>query len=69
MDILLIKSKGGIIVEEKDFKMFHKKTEYLLNNINYAKKIGETGREYVIRELSYELKGLELENIYKNILK
>ncbi len=66
---LIKKSKGGIIVEEKDFKMFHKKTEYLLNNINYAKKIGETGREYVIRELSYELKGLELENIYKNILK
>ena len=66
---LIKKSKGGIIIEEKDFKMFHKKTEYLLNNINYAKKMGEIGRQYVKQELSFQLKGLELENIYENILK
>ena len=66
---LIKKSKGGIIIEAKDFKMFYMKTEHLLNNINYAKKIGETGRQYVIKELSCQLKGLELENIYINILK
>lgn len=66
---LIKKSKGGIIIEEKDFKMFYMKTEYLLNNINYAKKIGETGREYVLEKLNCQLKGLELENIYVNILK
>lgn len=65
---LIKKSKGGIIIEESDFKMFQKKTEYLLNNINYAIKLGETGRKYVLRELSCEFKGLELEDIYFNIL-
>tara|TARA_X000000368_G_scaffold417141_1_gene412725 strand:+ start:4327 stop:5487 length:1161 start_codon:yes stop_codon:yes gene_type:complete len=66
---LIKKSKGGIVIEEKDFKMFYMKTEYLLNNRNYAKKIGEIGRDYVRKELSCHLKGLELENIYINLLK
>ena len=49
--------------------MFYVNTEYLLKNTSYAKKVGEKGREYVLKKLSSELKGLELENIYHNILK
>lgn len=69
LETLVKNSKGGIVIEEKDFKMFYMKTTYLLNNINYAKKMGEKGRDYVTKELSSQLKGLELENIYVNILK
>ena len=62
---VLRKSKGGICVKyDKD--QFVKAMTYLANNKAHSKKLGNQGKDYVLKNRSYEHITHDLVKIYNN---
>jgi glycosyltransferase involved in cell wall biosynthesis len=51
---MVINSQGGFLVDELDYMDMANKMEYVMNNIEEAKKLGEAGRKYTLEHLSLE---------------
>ena len=65
---LINTSGGGFIVQYDDNDKFLKTVQYLLDNKITAKSIGDKGKIFIEQNVSIEKQGLELTEIYKQVV-
>jgi glycosyltransferase involved in cell wall biosynthesis len=66
---LINNSKGGALIQPKDFDVFVDTILNLFENLGYAENCGQMGKKYVYSNLSMSAKTKELIKIYKEVLK
>ena len=59
-------TKSGIVVKPGDYEAIVKAVISLRANSEFARKLGENGRNYVEREASIEAVGLRMKRIFQN---
>jgi glycosyltransferase involved in cell wall biosynthesis len=61
-------TKSGIVVKPGDYEALANAILYLKNNLEYAKKLGNSGRKYVKNNLSIEEVGKRMKTVFVNVL-
>lgn len=65
----ILPEKSGFVIPEGDVKKFSDKIEYLIRNPLRRKKMGEIGRNFVIKNFDIKPLGKKLEQIYFETLR
>jgi len=65
----ILKTKSGIVIKPGDYEKLAQSIIFLKENPLNAQELGESGRQYVEKNVSIELIGLEMKNIFIKISK